>query len=114
MKKGDKFAVVLGAHEVAEATLVEIDGDQAILEIPATRIVMGIHSSLGDLAADPNAKERMILGMQEEDPVAAEYRRQGIELDEDYDDLHVQASSNRTGPTAPETSLKDMDLDGID
>lgn len=110
MKAGDTFKVHLGANEVAEATLVEIDGDQAILEIPATRIVMGIQSTLGDLAPDPNAKERMILGPQEQeeetDPVRRELLEAGIELDEDPDFVE--------GRSDGEASLKELIPDDTD
>lgn len=101
-------------YGVAEAVLVEIDNDQAILEIPATRIVMGIKSSLGDLTPDPNAKERMLLGVQEpevpEDEIRAALEAEGIELDEEPDFIAPQHVSQHD---AGEASLKDMNLNGI-
>lgn len=103
MKKGDIHPVMLGPYEVAEALIVEIDGDNAILEIPATRIVMGIHSSLGDLPQDPNAKERVLLGPQDTDPNSARAALEaaGIELDEDDDFAPGEVIEG-------EVSLKDM------
>jgi hypothetical protein len=114
MKIGDKFNVSLGMHEVAEATLVEIDGDQAILEIPNTRIIMGIHSSLGDLTPEEGGKERVLLGLQEqpdtpEDIARRELLAAGIELDEEDDFVEGTRSNNTEGQ-----SLKDLDLDGLE
>lgn len=119
MKKGETYPVRLNEYQVADAVIVEIDGDQAILEIPATRIVMGIHSSLGEYQ-DPNATDRRVLGPQEQDggdarvaqdPARAALEAEGIELDED-DDQIIEGRSGAS--SASEASLKEMNLDGID
>lgn len=106
MKAGDVQQVMLGPYHVADAVVMEIDGDEVILEIPATRIRMGLHQSLGDLHDKEPEKDRLFLDSEPEtDPVKQELIAAGIELDED-DDF--------TPRTQESGSLRDMDLDGVD
>jgi hypothetical protein len=61
MKPGDKFAVNLNEHVVAEAVVIDIEDGKVTLDIPATRIVMGVKSSLTDLPDTVPDKEYAIL-----------------------------------------------------
>lgn len=131
MKVGTLYPVILrttaGEYEVAQAQLLEIDGDEAILEIPATRIVMGVNANLGDLPEREPAVERKFDGVVQDtgdessqavDDVRALYEAEGIELDEDPDVKSSAPVIGRSGPQrghrAPaegSVSLKDMVLD---
>ena len=46
MKVGDAYTIRLDEHEVGQAIIESIEDGQATLVIPATRIVMGVKSSL--------------------------------------------------------------------
>jgi len=130
VKVGQIYPVFLrtgqGEYEVAQAQLLEIDGDEAILEIPGTRIVMGISTSLGDLPVNEPLKERVFDGVVADngddgsdavDDVRALYAAEGIELDEDPDEQSSGRVIGRSGaPRAASAgsdgvSLRDMALD---
>lgn len=130
MKVGDKFPVRLLDYEVAEATIVEIDveSDEVYLEFPATRVVMGRTSGLGDLQRTPE-KDRLFGGVEQDgdvtseaqDDVRALYEAEGIELDDEPDEQssgrvigRQGPSRGASGPAEPGKSLSEMDLDGID
>lgn len=126
MKIGSLYPVFLrtnaGEYEVAQARLLEIDGDEAILEVPATRIVMGVNSSLGDLPERQPERERIFDGVQTTegdggsqaiDDARAALEAEGIELDED-DYSEGTPSSGLTLHGEPQegtVSLRDMKLD---
>lgn len=65
MKPGDKFAVNLDQWTVAEAVVVDIEDGQVTLDIPATRIVMGVKTSLADLTPVEPSVEHQILGAED-------------------------------------------------
>lgn len=67
MKPGDKFAVNLNEHVVAEAVVIDIEDGKVTLDIPATRIVMGVKSSLTDLPDTQPTTERVLLGAETAD-----------------------------------------------
>lgn len=48
MKPGDEFPVQLSGYHVANGIVEEIDGDEVVIIIPATRVKMGIKTSLTD------------------------------------------------------------------
>lgn len=62
MKPGDKYPVNLNEHIVAEAVVIDIEDGKVTLDIPATRIVMGVKSSLTDLPDEVPNKDRILLG----------------------------------------------------
>jgi hypothetical protein len=49
MKAGDELALSMEGYHVANAVIEEINGTEATIFIPATRIVMGVAHSLTDL-----------------------------------------------------------------
>lgn len=59
---GDQFPVMLEEHQVAIATVEDIDGKEAILRIPETVIVMGISSRLAELERNPETSRIIIEG----------------------------------------------------
>lgn len=61
MKPGDKFPINLNEWVVAEAVVIDIEDGKVTLDVPATRIVMGVKTSLSDLEPTEPAKETMIL-----------------------------------------------------
>lgn len=69
MKPGDKFNVNLNEHVVAEAVVIDIEDGKVTLDIPATRIVMGVKSSLTDLPDTLPDTERQIIGTQDDQGV---------------------------------------------
>jgi hypothetical protein len=123
MKIGTLYPVLMrvgvNEYEVAQAQLLEVDGDEAILEIPATRIVMGINESLGDLPEKEPEVERKFDGVVQEtgddmSDARAALEAEGIELDED-DYNEGTPSQGRTLHGEPEegtVSLRQMKLDG--
>jgi hypothetical protein len=68
MKIGDRFTVYLDSHAVAEAVVEDIEDDKATLIIPATRLVMGIASSLTDLPEEIPEVEHQFAGLQDLEP----------------------------------------------
>lgn len=124
MKKGQLYPVFLrtgaGEYEVAQARLLEIDGDEAILEVPATRIVMGVATSLGDLPEKEPVVERKFDGItttggdegsEAIDQARAELEAEGIELDDDdYSEGTPSQRLTLRGEREVQ-SLKDMVLD---
>src|SRR6185503_14676250 len=108
VKIGDVYPVKLNEYDVAQAVVMDIDGDEVILEVPATRIVMGIKTALGDLDRTPEVdRETTLLPPPGgETSEAIDEARQalidaGIELDED----------DYTPPSSDGGSLRDMKLD---
>lgn len=61
MKPGDKYPVNLNEFVVAEAVVVDIEDGKATLDIPATRIVMGVKTSLSDLPEEVPNREKILL-----------------------------------------------------
>ncbi len=57
MKVGDEEVVTLRGFEVARAIVEDIQGDEVILILPATRIRMGLKTDLGDLPEQTPAVE---------------------------------------------------------
>jgi len=70
MKIGDTVPVELQGHVVADAVITAIDGSEATIDIPATRVVMGVRMSL-----DPDAGR-----------AAPEVDRSMVRIDETADD----------------------------
>lgn len=109
MKKGDTYPVKLNEYDIAEAVVVEVDGDEVILEVPATRIVMGLTTALGDLDRTPEVDRDVTKlpeghgGSEATDDAAREALiAAGIEIDDD----------DYTPPVTEGGSLRDMRLDG--
>lgn len=63
MKVGDKVPVNIGAHEVGFAEVKEINGSEAVLIVPARRVVMGIRTELTDLPSTENGTQTIITGV---------------------------------------------------
>lgn len=60
MKVGDNVPVTLAGQVVAQATVKEMGSDTATLVVPATLVVMGIRTELGDLPVDNTGTEVII------------------------------------------------------
>lgn len=111
MKIGDTRKVFLGQYEVADAVVVDIDDDKVYLEVPATRIVMGLKTDLGDLDDTPPEVDRDVTllpppGGETSDAIdeaRAALLAEGVELDEDDDYTPPPADGS--------VSLKEMRLD---
>lgn len=65
MKIGDRISVSMAGFEVTEAIIEDIDDGKATIFIPATRVVMGVATSLTDLPDE--GTDRVILGNQHEE-----------------------------------------------
>lgn len=52
MKVGDEILVNMGGFDVANAVIEDISDGKATIYIPATRVVMGVKSTLTDLAPE--------------------------------------------------------------
>lgn len=63
MKVGDLIPVHIGQHEVAQAEVKEISDGQAVLIVPARRVVMGIRTELTDLPTTEPSTEVIIDGV---------------------------------------------------
>ena len=63
MKIGDRFSVDIQGVSVAEAVLEDIDGDQATIVIPATRVVVAIKQELDISATKDPEVDRIFGGM---------------------------------------------------
>ena len=61
MKPGDKFAVTLEGHAVAEAVVESLDEETVTLVLPATRFTMGRATSLTDLPEREVEVDRVLL-----------------------------------------------------
>lgn len=94
MKPGDKFPVTLDQWTVAEATVVTIEDGQVTLDVPATRIVMGVRTSLADLEVKEPEREIVMLGGE----------RDGIE--EPVQNSPVADKEKETGVVAPTKSAE--------
>lgn len=70
MKIGDRHPINLNEWTVAEAVVVDIEDGKATLEIPATRIVMGIKSSLTDLTPEAPQKGFEVTGTTQQGTIA--------------------------------------------
>lgn len=66
MKIGDRLSVTMEGFEVAEAIIEDIDDGKATLFIPATRVVMGVATSLTDLPEE--GSERILSGKADNTP----------------------------------------------
>jgi hypothetical protein len=65
MKTGDTFEVKLQDFAVAEATVVELDGDEVYIDIPATRVKMKIRTSLAPPEQKAPEVDRIFAGQAE-------------------------------------------------
>lgn len=70
MKVGDKIPVNIGNHEVAQAEVKEINGAEAVLIVPARRVVMGIRTELTDLPGTQPETETIITGVDRPEATA--------------------------------------------
>lgn len=60
MKIGDQFAVVVEGLTVGYAEVENMEGDQALLFIPATRVLVGVRHSLADIEAPAPTTSRQV------------------------------------------------------
>lgn len=112
MKTGDQLVVSMGGFEVAMATIEEVADGKAIISIPATRVVMGVKTSLTDLTPEV---EQNLLGAVRED---------GSDLSSAASDAQIAAAQTSSptpppaetqsvpqSPAEPAGSLREMKLD---
>lgn len=60
MKQGDTVAVTIDGHIVANAVIESIEDGRATLLIPATRVIMGVRSTLTDLEREPDVDRALV------------------------------------------------------
>ena len=89
MKVGDKVPVNIGPHEVAQAEVKEINGSEAVLIVPARRVVMGIRTELTDLPGTEPETESIVVGVEQPQASAV------------VDDTPTQQNSAETTDSAP-------------
>lgn len=114
MKPGDKFAVNLNEHVVAEAVVIDIEDGKVTLDIPATRIVMGVKSSLTDLPDTTPAVEHQILGAEDRvtgtapqnTNVSAQPTPKATDTNSPTQELQPQAASQLQPQAAPVVEAK--------
>ena len=77
MKIGDRIAVQMEGFDVAEAVIEDIEDGKATIVIPATRVVVGVRTSL-DVSARPESgnPDRVFGGMEDNQPAISEAMEQ--------------------------------------
>ena len=104
MKAGDQLEVSLQGIAVAYATIESVEQDRATILIPATRVVMGIATTLTPETPAPEV-DRTTTVLTEDPNASAK-----SELEADYDSAFDGPGGFANAPE-PVTSLKDMDFD---
>jgi hypothetical protein len=92
MKIGETIPVTMEGYEVAQGIIEDMEDGVATILIPATRVQMGIATSLTDLTPDEN-------------------KSQGLLTDHDLEgdpneQVHSETSTNSDGPEAQAASAK--------
>jgi hypothetical protein len=103
MRIGDQLTVSLEGIGVAYATIEAIEDNKATIIIPATRVVMGIKSSLEPATPEVERTNTVLT----EDPNASAKS----ELEADYDSAFDTKRESAVEYAEPTTSLRNMDFD---
>ena len=61
MKVGDRFPVTVQGIEIAQAVVTYVDVDRVTLEVPGTRAVVGIATSLVNTSPEPEGTKDQII-----------------------------------------------------